>query len=400
MPDSEAINLPAWPPKQLGNSPRLWYNCSVGTTEPKDNMHYFRTHTEINLEAIRRNAEAIKTYTGKQLIAVVKADAYGHGMIRVAEALYPVADMFAVATVEEGIGLRQGGIHKPILILFSSLPEEATHIIEHQLTPTVADWEFASRLNIAAPRTVNFHININTGMNRSGVRWTEAEAFLSKLKTLERLEIEGAFTHLATADEADKSFAYVQLERFSSLFAGRRPKMLHAANSAASLAISASYFDAVRPGLSLYGVYPASEKPIVLEPALTWKARIGWVGAISETEGVSYGLTYRAPRQTRIAMVQIGYGDGYPRALSGVGEVLVGGVRCPIIGRVCMDVSVVELEDTTNASVGDEAVLIGKQGDAEITVDEIAHRAGTISYEILTQIGPRVKRTFRPQQGI
>ncbi len=357
-------------------------------------MHYFRTHTEINLGAIRRNAEAIKAYSGKQLIAVVKADAYGHGMLRVTETLHPIADMFAVATVEEGVTLRQGGIHKPILILFSSLPEEAAQIVEHGLTPTVADWEFASQLNAITTKPVNIHVNINTGMNRSGVRWTEAVSFLNRLKTLERLEIEGAFTHLATADEADKSFVSVQLERFLSLFTGKNIKILHAANSAASLAVSASQFDAVRPGLSLYGVYPASEKPIVLEPALTWKTRIGWMGVISEGEGVSYGLTYKASRQTRVAMVQIGYGDGYRRALSGVGQVLISGVRCPIIGRVCMDVSVVDLRDAANVSVGDEVVLIGKQAEEEITVDEIADRAGTISYEILTQIGPRVKRTF------
>ena len=357
-------------------------------------MHHFRTHTEINLGAIRRNAEAIKAYTGKQLIAVVKADAYGHGMIPVAEALYAVADIFAVATVEEGVELRQAGIHKPILILFSSLPEQIAQIVEYGLKPTVGDWEFASRLNEVAPRTVNIHVNINTGMNRSGVRWMEAAQFLNRLKTLDRLEVEGLFTHLATADEADKSFVSVQLKRFSSLLASSSGKMLHAANSAATLAVSESHFDAVRPGLSLYGIYPASEKPIALEPALTWKARIGWVGSISEGEGVSYGLTYKASRQTRVAMVQVGYGDGYSRALSGVGEVLIGGVRCPIIGRVCMDVSVVALKSTANISVGDEVVLIGKQGNAEITVDEIAHRAGTISYEVLTQIGTRVKRIF------
>jgi alanine racemase len=357
-------------------------------------MHYFRTHTEIDLGAIQRNAQAIKGYTGKQLIAVVKADAYGHGVIPVAETLHAVADMFAVATVEEGVELRQAGAQKPILILFSSLPEQIRQIIEHRLTPTIGDWEFASRLNEAAPRTVNIHVNINTGINRSGVRWTEALQFLKKLKTLQRLEIEGLFTHFATADEADKSFVSVQLERFSSLVANSGGKMVHAANSAATLAVSASHFDAVRPGLSLYGIYPTSEKPIVLEPALTWKARIGWVGSISEGEGVSYGLTYKASRQTGVAMVQVGYGDGYPRALSGVGEVLVGGMRCPIIGRVCMDVSVVQLNDAANISIGDEVVLIGKQGDSEITVDEVAHRAGTISYEILTQIGPRVKRIF------
>ena len=192
----------------------------------------------------------------------------------------------------------------------------------------------------------------------------------------------------------DKSFVSVQLKRFSSVHSGTSGTMRHAANSAATLSVSASPLDAVRPGLSLYGIYPASEKPLGLVPALTWQTRVGWVGSISKTEGVSYGLTYKASRQTRIAMVQVGYGDGYPRALSGVGVVLIGGVRCRIIGRVCMDVSVVELGDTANVSVGDEVVLIGKQGGAEITVDEVAHRAGTISYEILTQIGRRVRRIY------
>lgn len=357
-------------------------------------MHHFRTHTEINLGAIRRNAEAIKGYTGKQLIAVVKADGYGHGMISVAEALHTVADMLAVATVEEGVTLRQAGIQKPILILFSSLPEEAPEVVEHQLTPTVSDWDFASRLNAVASRTVKIHVNINTGMNRSGVRWTEVERFLHRLKTLDGLEVEGLFTHLATADAADKSFVYIQLKRFSSLTPNSSGKIRHAANSAATLAVSEAHFDAVRPGLSLYGIYPASEKPIALEPALTWKARIGWVGSLSEGEGVSYGLTYKAPHQTRVAMVQVGYGDGYPRALSGVGAVLINGVRYPIIGSVCMDVSVVQIDAAANIAVGDEVVLIGKEGNAEITIDEVAHRAGTISYEILTQIGSRVKRIF------
>ena len=359
-------------------------------------MDYFRTHTEINLEAIRRNAKAIKAYTGKRLIAVVKADAYGHGVVRVTEALHAVADMFAVATIEEGVALRQTGIREPILVLFSSLREQATEIIEYGLTPTIGDWEFADRLNDVASGIVNVHVNINTGMNRSGVCWTEAVQFLSRLKTLHRLDIEGFFTHLATADETDKSYVFLQLNRFSSVLEkiANSGELIHAANSAAALAIPEAHFDAVRPGLSLYGIYPSSERPIKLEPALTWKTRIGWVGTISEGEGVSYGLTYKASRETRVAMVQVGYGDGYPRALSGVGEVLIGGARRPIIGRICMDVSVVRLDPMDNVSVGDEVVLIGKQGNAEITVDEIAHRTGTISYEILTQIKTRVTRVF------
>ena len=359
-------------------------------------MDYFRTHTEIDLGAIRRNAEAIKAYTGKQLIAVVKADAYGHGVVPVIEALRAVADIFAVATIAEGVALRQAGIRDPILVLFSSIPEQAIQIVEHGLTPTIGDWEFADRLNDVASETVNVHVNINTGMNRSGVCWTEAGQFLRRLETLPRLNVEGVFTHFATADETDKRFVFVQLNRFSSVLEKitNSIELIHVANSAAALAIPEAHFDAVRPGLSLYGIYPAPERPIKLEPALTWKTRIGWIGSISEGEGVSYGLRYKAPCETRVAMVQVGYGDGYPRAFSGIGEVLIGRVRRSIIGRVCMDVSVVRLESTDNVSIGDEVVLIGKQGDAEITVDEVAHRAGTIPYEILTQIGARVPKNY------
>ena len=360
-------------------------------------MDDYRTHVEIDLGAIRQNAEVIKTFTGKRLIAVVKADAYGHGVASVTKALHGIADMFAVATVEEGVELRQVGVREPILVLFSSLPNEASLIVEHGLVPTISDWEFANRLNTVASNTIKVHVNINTGMNRYGVHWTAAAQFLQRLKVLDRLTVEGLFTHFATADEVDKSYVFVQIERFTSVVKKKsnNVRLVHAANSAATLAVREAYFDAVRPGLSLYGIYPASERPITLEPALAWKARIGWIGSLLEGEGVSYGLTYKAPHQTRVATVQIGYGDGYPRALSNVGEVLIGGVRRSIIGRVCMDVSVIRLEPTDNVSVGDEAVLIGKQGDAEITVDELADRAGTISYEILTQIGTRVPRIFK-----
>ena len=406
-------------------------------------MTFSRTWIEVNLPAIAANAEAIKAHTGTCLIAVIKADAYGHGAVRVAQTLHEIADMFAVATMEEGAELRDAGIRKPILILFSPLPELAAELVAYRLTPAIDNWQLAQRLVDAVSNSqFAVHVEINTGMNRSGVHWTEAKAFLDRLKTLKRLEIGGVFTHFATADDVDKSYAYLQLERFSALLdklmaasqaegeasAYREGSIVHAANSAATLTLPEARFDAVRPGLSLYGIYPLTEKPIPLQPALAWKTRIGWVGWIEAGEGVSYGITYRAPHRTRIAMLQVGYGDGYPRELSNPpstvargpvprkapplpstvargpvprnapigGEVLIGGKRRPIVGRICMDATLIQLEPSDDVSIGDEAVLIGKQGDAELGIDEVAARAGTISYHILTQISRRVARNYKP----
>lgn len=356
-------------------------------------MSHFRSYTEIDLKAIRDNALAIKGFVRSALIAVVKADGYGHGAVRVAETLEPSVSMFAVATFAEAIALRQAGIKKEILILFSCLPEEAAGIVEFNLTATVSDWEFAKELNECGGARV--HVNVNTGMNRSGVPSSEALGFLERLRTLQSIAVAGVFTHLATADAVDKRFVRVQLERFSSVLAAVEGPLIHAANSAATLAVPESHYDAVRPGLSLYGIYPAAERPIGLEPALAWKTRVGWVGSLSEGEGVSYGLTYTAAQPVRVAMIQVGYADGYPRALSNIGQVLIGGVRRKIIGQVCMDVSVVELGSTDAVAVGDEVVLVGKQRDAEITVDDVAKWAGTIPYEILTGISPRVVRKFQ-----
>lgn len=366
-----------------------------------------QTHVEINLNTIKVNAKAIKKHTGSKLIAVVKADAYGHGVIPVTEALQNIADMFAVATVAEGIELRQAGIQNPILILFSPLPDLAVDIVDYDLTAAVDNWSLAEQLNRvminrnhqSIPTNIlkaKIHINVNTGMNRCGVRYTEAKKFIKELKSLSLLEIEGVFTHFATADEGDQSFAEIQLNRFRSVIEDTPDIQLkHVANSAAALTIPESHLDVVRTGLNLYGIYPTKVKTIQLNPALTWKAQVGWIDNIEPGEGISYGLTYKAQNRIRIAGIQIGYGDGYPRALSGKSEVLIGGIRRPILGRVCMDMLVCRLESTDKVTVGDEVVLIGKQGNEEIGVDEIADHANTISYEILTNIGKRVKRIYK-----
>ena len=364
-----------------------------------------RSELEVDLIAIRRNAHAIKTYTEKELIAVVKADAYGHGAIAVANTLKYTADMFAVATVEEAIELREARIDNRIFILFTPYPFYAESIVQNHFITAVDNWHVIKMLrdmkkifDIAKenPSRVRVHVDINTGMNRSGIHYNDAARYINELKIKPDFEIHGVFTHLATADETDKSFSYLQLERFSSAIENvPNSTMKHAANSAAALAIPESHYDAVRPGLSLYGIYPGNEKPIPLEPAITWKSRVSWVENIEAGEGVSYGLTYKVTSRTRVAGIQVGYGDGYPRALSNRGDVLIGGNRRPIIGRICMDLMVVKLEQNDDVLIGEEVVLIGKQGDEEISVNEIAEKADTIPYEILTRIGKRVKRIYK-----
>ncbi|MCG9129907.1 alanine racemase [Candidatus Poribacteria bacterium] len=369
-----------------------------------------QSHVEIDLLKIQDNAKSIKEYCNRKLIAVVKADAYGHGAVQVANVLHNIADMFAVATVEEGIELRQAGIRNPILILFSTLTDTVDEIISYELTPTIDNWNSASRLNDAVIgrnsllkfvpiEKANIHLDINTGMNRSGIPHSEAKEFINRLQSLNRLQLEGITTHLATAEEKDQSFVNIQLQRFASSINDVKKSdtgtpFFHAANSAATLSIPDSHFDAVRPGLALYGIYPPNSYYVDLQPVLCWKTHINWINMIESGEGISYGLTHKAKQQTRIAGIQVGYGDGYPRSLSNVGEVLIGGIRRPILGNICMDLTVVGLETSDKVEIGDEVILIGKQGDEEITVDEIAEKANTIPYEILTRIGNRVKKIY------
>lgn len=367
-----------------------------------------QTHLIVDLLDIYDNAQSLKVFEDSKLIAVVKADAYGHGVIPVAETLTPVVDMFGVATVEEAIELRQADISKPILILYSPLPEYTEQIINHDLTPAIDNWDLALELNAAIDKTVisdniipirkvRVHVDVNTGMNRSGVCYTEAREFIQRLRTLPNIEVEGVFTHFANAEAEDKSFAHVQLYRFSSLLTyNPRIPIVHTANSAAILEIPKSRFNTIRPGLSLYGIYPGKKRVLPLCPALTWVTHVHWIDEIKAGESVGYGLEYTAKRLTRIAGLRVGFGDGYPRALSGIGEVLINGKRRPILGRISMDSMVVKVQKSDYVKVGTEVVLLGKQGDAEIGIEELAEKADTIPYEILTRIGKRVQRIYKP----
>ena len=369
------------------------------------------TWVEVDLSAIRSNARAIKAYAqGKPLIAVIKADAYGHGVIPVAEALREEAAMYAVATVAEAVELRTAGVKKPVLVLFNALPVQAQTIIDHQVTPSVYEPALCNALSCAAQAegtSVKVHLDVDTGMNRGGIWYTETVDFIKWLTTRKGIKVEGLFTHFATADGADKSHVHLQLERFKSVLSSLseinlHPPIVHAANSAAALTLPEAHFDAVRVGLSLYGVYPSAEvkraSTVCLQPALTWKARIISLRQSTQGEGVSYGRTHIVDEPTWLATLPVGYADGYSRALSNRGEVLVGGAKHRQVGLVCMDGSVFQLVSSkkkqADLHIGDEAVLIGRQGDLEITVDKIAEKAGTISYEILTGIGKRVPRIY------
>ena len=371
------------------------------------------TWVEVDLSAIKSNARAIKAHAhSRSLIGVIKADAYGHGVIPVAEALHEEAAMYAVATVSEAVELRTAGITKPVLVLFNALPFQAETIIDYQLTPSVYERTLCnalSRVAEAKGTSVRVHLDVDTGMNRGGICYTEAVEFLKWLTSLDGIHIEGIFTHFATADEADRSHVHLQLERFKSVLSALsklslRPSIVHAANSAAALTLSNTHFDAVRVGLSLYGVYPSPEvrraTPVHLRAALSWKARLICLRESMQGKGVSYGRTYIVNEPTWLATLPVGYADGYPRVLSNRGEALIGEARCQQVGSVCMDGTVFRIALSKDRGtdlplhIGDEAVLIGKQGDLEITVDQVAERAGTISYEILTGIGRRISRIY------
>ena len=374
------------------------------------------TWAEVDLSAIQSNAQAIKAYAqSSSLIAVIKADAYGHGVIPVAEALEEEAAMYAVATVTEAVELRTADVKKPVLVLFNAPPAQVEEIVDYRLTPSVYEATLCDALAYAAQTkktSVKVHLDVDTGMNRGGIWHTEAVDFLKWLTALEGIEIEGIFTHFATADEADKTHMYLQLERFKSVLSALaklnlRPPIVHAANSAAALTLPEAHFDTVRVGLSLYGVYPSPEvkrlSPVSLRPALSWKARVICLRQSMAGEGVSYGRTYTVDEPTWLVTLPVGYADGFPRALSNRAEALIGGTRYQQVGSVCMDGTVFRINPSkreyTDLQIGDEAVLIGKHGDLEITVDEIAEKVGTISYEILTGIGKRVTRIYVNQDS-
>ena len=365
------------------------------------------TFVEIDLDQLTANYRAVEQAVApSRMLPVVKADAYGHGLVGVArlfERCRPAG--LAVAFLEEGAALRQAGIVCPILVMGGLNTSQIPDFLHFNLTMTVSSVSAVGPIEEAADRlgtVARVHAKVDTGMGRMGVRPEGAAELLDALQRSPQVEVEAVYSHFATADEPDPAQTLDQIATFRRVVSyfgdrGLPVPTLHLANSGAVLQHPAAYFDLVRPGLMLYGVYPTDTIPrtVQIEPALTWRSTVVLSKPLPAGSPVSYGAAWTPDHDTRIVVVPMGYGDGYPRHLSNRGEVLIRGRRHPVVGRVCMDQFMVEVGPDTDVQVGDEVVIIGTQGDERITANELAARAETIPYEILTGITGRVPRHYR-----
>jgi len=362
---------------------------------------------EIDLAALRHNLAQVRSLVGRSrsILAVVKSDAYGHGMVAVARELENQGvEWFGVSTCREAVPLREQGIRAPILLLLGVEEDEFSTVIQHGLTPVLYRSDIAHMISsaaLAAGIQVPVHLKIDSGMGRLGVPYTEAEKFFKSIKPLEGIRVEGLLSHFASADEHDKSFSRLQLERFRQVLAqaktmGLAFRYAHIANSAGVIDLPDSYLQLVRPGLMLYGAPPSQElcRPISLRPVMTLKTRVLQLKEVDSGSPIGYGCTYITSRPSRIATLPVGYDDGYDRLLSNKGEVLVRNCRAPVVGRVSMCLITVDVTKVPGIQEDDEVVLLGRQGDQEITADEIAAKIGTINYEIFCSFGGNRKKHF------
>ena len=358
---------------------------------------------EIDLNAIRHNASAVKKMigSGRHMMAVVKADAYGHGAVRVAKtALNSGADYLGVATVDEGIKLREGLVNAPILMLAEPPASAIPLLLAYKIMPAVYSPEFAIKYAEAADSMglrAPYHLAINTGMNRIGVRWDEVVNFMHQIGFHRALELEGVFTHFATADCPETLDFHIQAKRYIN------PGIVHCANSAAAIRYPDVRFDMVRLGIGLYGYQPCPETtPLIeLRPAMSVHARITDTRLVPMSEGVSYGLNYRSPGSVKICTVPVGYGDGLRRGLSSRTDFLVDGVRCRQVGNICMDQCMFEVDLRSYArrrrvdpQVGDEVLIVGQQGDAMVTIEEMCETLNTIPHELCIGFAQRMPRYY------
>ena len=366
------------------------------------------TKCVIDLPAFRENLNAVKNRVGNtKIMALVKADAYGHGMEQIAaEAQAWGIDYLGTATLEEGALLRKSGIRVPILCL-GALPLGSEEMcVIHQIEQAVSSAEALFRLQRVCEEHHSFvdvHLKIETGMHRTGVRSGQAlREVLNALKCCSRVRLKGVFTHLAASDTQDDTYTRQQADAFAEALEqirqnGFRDFLVHCANSGAILSYPELYFDMVRAGIVLYGYYPSGEtkETFPVKPVLSWKTAVAAVNEIQAGEAISYSGTFVAQRDMRVAVLPVGYGDGYRRLLSNKAEVLIHGKRAPIVGNICMDMMMADVTEIPGVSLGDPVVLIGRQGKEAITAEELAALCGTISYEIMLSITPRVPKEYR-----
>jgi alanine racemase len=363
------------------------------------------TWIEVDLEAIAGNLRQVRRIVGDavKVMIVLKADGYGHGAARIARtAINNGAHMLGVACLSEGVTLRRRGIREPILVLGYTPAWQAREAVLTDITATVFDLDTARAFSRAAGevgRTARIHVKVDTGMGRLGLLPDEVLPFLEAALALPHLEVQGLFTHFSIADEAAKTYTYYQLDRFRGLLervrrAGIHIPLVHAANSAALLTVPEARFDLVRLGIALYGLSPSQETPLPdgFRSALSFKTRVAQVKTLPKGSFVSYGNTYVTQGEETIAVIPVGYADGFRRAPSNWGHVLVKGQRAPVVGRVCMDQTMINVTHIPGVRQGDQVVLIGRQGDQVITVEKVADRLGTINYEVISEILARVPR--------
>ncbi len=361
------------------------------------------TRAVVNLGSISHNVAEIRKKIGSQrnLMAVVKADGYGHGAVQVSRAaLRSGADWLGVAIPEEGQQLREAGIDVPILVVGLIQPEEAYKAVKFRLAQAVASVELLEALDYEAGKastSVNVHVKVDTGMGRIGIKPEDAISFVRKVKTFKNLNLEGVFSHLSSADEKDKSFSVHQIQLFEGVIrelhsAGIEVPKKHIANSAAVLDLPQSYYDMVRPGIMIYGLYPSKDvsRSIELKAAMTFKTKVVAIKKVPPGTPISYGRTFVTRKTTKVATLPVGYADGYNRLLSNRGEVVVKGQRVPVIGSVCMDMCMVDVSSIEDVQIGDEVILFGEG----LHVDELAAKLGTINYEVVCAVSKRVPRIY------
>ena len=371
---------------------------------------YSRVYARIDLDAIAYNMEQMKRNLEPwtKMMAVIKADGYGHGAVQIAEMLESIDYIwgFAVATLDEAVVLRAEGIKKPILVLGCVFPDQYMEMLEHDIRMNVYTEEMAesiSQMAASEGMTAHMHIKLDTGMARLGFDISEASVeAIARISQLKNVDMEGIFTHFAKADETDKTFTEKQMKEFCWMVEQLKAKDVvfkyeHCSNSAAIIDVKTANFDLVRAGISTYGLYPSEEvikENVKLMPAMALKSHVAFVKEIEAGTPISYGGTFVSEKKMKIATIPVGYADGYPRSLSNCGYVLIRGKKAPIVGRVCMDQFMVDVTNIEGANFGDSVTLIGKDGNETITVEALGDLSGRFNYEFVCDLGKRIPRVY------